>query len=91
MRILCYIVAAVSCSVSPQFARSPEVGSWQGLEALESGHKIRVETAKGKQTGTLVRLSGDAITFHSGRAGEMTIPRTEVTRVFAFGPCSVLE
>jgi hypothetical protein len=81
MRTL-YIILATAVSVSTLYARSREVGSWQGLETLESGRKIRVETAIGKQTGTFVRLSGDAITLHSGRAGDVTIPRAQVTSVF---------
>jgi len=81
--MIIFLILTTALLAAPKYACSQEFSLWQGLEALESGHKIRVETAKGKQTGTLVRLSDDAITFHSGRVGEVTIPRSEVTRVFA--------
>jgi hypothetical protein len=83
MKTLSYLILATALSVSTQYARSQEVDSWRGLEALESGRTIRVETAKKKQSGSFVRLSEHAITLHSGRAGEVTVPRSEVKRVFA--------
>jgi hypothetical protein len=83
MKMLFCIILAVALFASPQYARSREVGSWESLAALESGRRIRVETANSKQSGSLVRLSADSITLHLDRAGEVTLPRLEVTRVFA--------
>lgn len=55
---------------------------WSRVAALRPGEKVRVHAATSKQTGTLGLVTNDAIRFNSKDGGEVTVPRSEVTRVY---------
>jgi hypothetical protein len=51
---------------------------WERVQSIPAGRQVRVETATQKHTGELVSVSSDAV-----RVAAMTVPRSEVTRVYA--------
>jgi hypothetical protein len=55
--------------------------SWENLNALQTGNKIQVvEMSSKKVSGTLVTVSGTAISLHAS-GGEQTIQRKDVSSV----------
>jgi hypothetical protein len=78
-----HVAIALTLWVAPQYVCASDAGAWEQLGAVQSGRTIRVESSQAKQTGAFVRLSDESITFHSRRDGEVTVPRSEVKRVYA--------
>ena len=74
------ILSAILVSFS--FAQSSQTSAWNIVGAVEQGRRIRVETSVKKYTGTFGNLSDVAIMLQS-ETGQVSIPRSEVVRVYA--------
>lgn len=79
--LLCLTLGLLICAAN-QYGRSRDVSSWESVAALTAGSRIRVESAHEKRNGTMVSVSGDALTCHDGESGNVTVPRSEVRRVY---------
>jgi hypothetical protein len=51
---------------------------WARVQSIPAGQQVRVETATQKHSGKLVTVSSDSV-----RLDAITVPRSEVTRVYA--------
>ena len=76
-------IAALLCAASILPA-APAPDGWEAVLGIRKKAEIRVETADKKLSGAMLRSSEDSISLVT-RTGELSIPRTEVKRVFTRG------
>ena len=57
--------------------------TWDSIRAIPQGHNIRVHTGGQKQTGTFVDVDESTLRFKTAAGAEVTVPRSEVTRIYS--------
>ena len=57
--------------------------TWDSIRAIPEGHAIRVHTDGQKQTGAFIAVDESTVRFKTAAGAEVTVPRSEVTKVYS--------